>query len=202
MINFLQGFIVEKFPTKLVIDVNGVGYEVNITLPCYESLGSVGEKTTVITYLHVREDILQLFGFQSIAERELFLQLISAPGIGPKKAQVILSSVSVEHLQQYIIEEDLAALTSLSGVGRKTAQRLIFDLKDKVKPSPLLITDKVPFSEIELTTRERKIEEALTALISLGFTKNTAQVAIQKVLQQSQNELTLEELIKQTLRQM
>jgi len=200
MINFLQGKIVEKSPTKLIIDVNGVGYEVNITLSCYEILGSTGEKATVITYLHVREDILQLFGFKSSSERELFLQLISAPGIGPKKAQVILSSVSVEHLQKYIIDEDLAALTSLSGVGRKTAQRLILDLKDKIKPATLVRELLVP--GMELSARERVINEALTALISLGFAKNNAQIAIQKVIQQSEQELTLEELIKQALRLM
>jgi Holliday junction DNA helicase RuvA len=202
MINFLQGIIIEKSPTKLIIDVQGVGYEVNITLPCYERLGSIGEKATVITYLHVREDILQLFGFGSLAERELFLQLVSAPGIGPRKAQVILSSVSVEHLQKYIIEENLAALTSLSGVGRKTAQRLILDLRDKVKPlTP--IKDELPSIGIDVSQKEQKVDEALTALISLGFTKTNAQLAIQKVLlQQSEQELSLEELIKQALRQM
>lgn len=198
MINFLQGIIVEKYPTKLIMDVNGVGYEVNITLPCYENLGSIGEKTTIITYLHVREDSLQLFGFKSAAERELFLLLISAPGIGPKKAQVILSSVPVENLQKYILEEDLTALTSVSGIGKKTAQRLLLDLKDKVKPLAVTREKFLP-SGIELSEKERLIDEALTALISLGFTKNNAQIAIQKVVQQSEQELTLEELIKQVL---
>lgn len=201
MIHFLQGTIVEKSPTKLIIAVNGIGYEVNITLPCYESLGSVGDKATIVTYLHVREDVLQLFGFESSAERELFLQLITIPGIGPRKAQVILSSVSVEYLQKYIIEEDLAALTSLSGVGRKTAQRLILDLKDKVKPSTI-IKAKLPAPGIELPEKERILNEALTALLSLGFTKNNAQLAIQKAIRQSEQELSLEELIKQALRLM
>jgi len=199
MICFLQGVIVEKSPTKLMVEVNGVGYEVNITLPCYESLGSIGEKATVITYLHVREDILQLFGFKSTSERNLFLQLISAPGIGPKKAQVILSSVSVEHLQKYIIEEDLASLTSLSGVGKKTAQRLILDLKDKIKLLPG-ISDRLAVPGVELPEKERVFDEALTALVSLGFAKNNAQLAIQKILQQGKEELIVEDLIKQALR--
>jgi Holliday junction DNA helicase RuvA len=199
MINSLQGTIVEKNPTKLSIEVNGVGYEVNITLPCYECLGSVGDQAKVLTYLHVREDNLQLFGFESNEERELFLQLISTPGIGPKKAQVILSSVSVEYLQKYIIEEDLAAMTSLSGVGKKTAQRLILDLKDKVK-SPIIPQAKLPSSGLELPDKERILNEALTALVSLGFTKNNAQLALQKAKQQSEQELTLEGLIKQALR--
>jgi Holliday junction DNA helicase RuvA len=201
MIKFLQGIIVEKSPTKLTIEVGGVGYEVNITLPCYESLGSVGDKAKVVTYLYVREDNLQLFGFNSNDERELFLQLISTPGIGPKKAQVILSSVSVEYLQQYIVEEDIAALTSLSGVGRKTAQRLILDLKDKVKPSTALLS-KLPAIGLELSEKERILNEALTALVSLGFTRNSAQLALQNATQQSEQDLALEELIKQALRLM
>lgn len=201
MISFLQGIIVVKSPTKLVVDVNGVGYEVNITLPCYERLGSIGEQTTIITYLHVREDMIQLFGFESNSERYLFLQLISTPGIGPKKAQAILSSVSVENLQRYIIEEDLIALTSLSGVGRKTAQRLILDLKDKINLSTT-IRDKATTSKLDRLAHEVIIDEAMTALVSLGFAKNSAQLAIQKAIQQGGKELALEELIKQALRLM
>jgi len=199
MINFLQGVIAEKSPTKLVIEVNGIGFEVNITLHCYESLGAIGDPARVVTYLHVREDAMQLFGFQSGEERELFLQLISTPGIGPKKAQVILSSVSVKNLQQYIIEEDISALTSLSGVGRKTAQRMILDLKDKVAAVPLA-ADQLPAAAIERSEQRRKLDEALKALISLGFANNSARIAIQKVMQQAGQEITLEEIIKQALR--
>jgi len=174
---------------------------VNITLPCYEGLGSIGDQAAIVTYLHVREDILQLYGFSSKAERELFLQLISTPGIGPRKAQVILSSVSVEHLQKYIIEEDVVALTSLSGVGRKTAQRLILDLKDKVKSAPMA-EGKSPSPEADWSDRTRRVDEAISALISLGFTKNNAQLAIQKAIQQWGPEVSLEELLKQALRLM
>jgi len=200
MIYFLQGVIVEKSPTKVVVDVQGVGYEVNITLPCFENLGDVGQSAKVITYLHVREDILQLFGFKSLAERELFLQLISAPGIGPKKAQAILSSVTVELLQKYILEEDLTALTSLSGVGKKTAQRLILDLKDKVSMIPGS-GDTLPKVR-KISERDRLMDDALLALTSLGFNKNTAQGAIQKVMQQAENKPVLEDVIKQALRLM
>ncbi len=201
MISYLQGVIVEKTPTKLVIGVNGIGFEVNITLPCYEGLGSIGEQAEIVTYLHVREDILQLYGFSSKSERELFLQLISTPGIGPKKAQVILSSVSVEHLQKYIIEEDVVALSSLSGVGRKTAQRLVLDLKDKVKFIQT-VEGKKPSPEADWSDRTRRVDEAISALISLGFTKNNAQLAIQKAIQQRGPEVSLEELLKQALRLM
>ncbi len=198
MIYFLQGTIVEKSPTKVVMDVQGIGYEVNITLPCFESLAEIGETDRIITYLHVREDILQLFGFQSQAERELFLQLISAPGIGPKKAQAILSSVSVELLQKYIIEEDLTSLTSLSGVGKKTAQRLILDLKDKVSLIPE--TGEAQFPERKISARDRLMDDALLALTSLGFNKNAALKALEKVMQAADENTALEEIIKQALR--
>lgn len=198
MIYFLQGVIIEKNPTKVIMEVQGVGYEVNITLPCYENLPDAGNATKLITYLHVREDILQLFGFTSKAERELFLQLISAPGIGPKKAQAILSSVSVELLQKYIIEEDLPGLTSLSGVGKKTAQRLILDLKDKV--SMISDTGTSVFPERKITEQDRLKDDALLALTSLGFNKNSAQTAIEKVMQRADEKIALEEIIKQALR--
>lgn len=199
MISFLQGVILEKSPTKLLIDVNGIGYDVNITLPCYESLAAIGEKTAIITYLYVREDLLQLYGFKSAFEREIFLHLISTPGIGPRKAQVILSSVSAEHLQQFIVEENLDALTSLSGVGKKTAQRLILDLKDKLKPLPFSSEKPLP-SEFAASGVKRLMDEALGALVSLGFNKTNAQNAIQKVIQQVGKDLTVEELIKNALR--
>lgn len=199
MISFLQGVIVEKSPTKLLLDVNGIGYEVNITLPCYENLAAIGEKTAIITYLYVREDILQLYGFKSSFERDIFFQLISTPGIGPRKAQVILSSVSAEHLQQFIVTENVNALTSLSGVGRKTAQRLILDLKDKLIPLSATSGKPLP-SEIATSEVKKMMDESLAALISLGFSKINAQNAIQKVIQQSGKDITVEELIKNALR--
>jgi Holliday junction DNA helicase RuvA len=201
MISYLQGTLVHKSPTKLVVDVNGIAFEVNITLPCYESLEEIGKKIKVITYLHVREDVLQLYGFKTNSERELFLQLISAPGIGPKKAQVILSSVSAAQLQKYIVQENLSALTSLSGVGKKTAQRLILDLKDKVVNIREDV-DRLPGKSEELPSIDNLIDEAVAALTSLGFNKNNAQMIVLKVVQQSKNEFTLEELIKQALQKL
>lgn len=199
MISLLQGIIREKSPTKLLIDVNGIGYDVNITLPCYESLAEIGDRITILTYLYVREDALQLYGFKSAHEREMFFQLISTPGIGPRKAQVILSSVSAENLQQFILEDNLDALTSLSGVGKKTAQRLILDLKDKLKP--LSVTGEKAFPvAIAASAAKKLMDESLSALISLGFNKTSAQAAIQKAMQQSGAEITVEELIKNALR--
>ncbi|MDZ7264540.1 MAG: Holliday junction branch migration protein RuvA [candidate division KSB1 bacterium] len=198
MISYLRGYIAEKQPTRLILDVNGVGYELNITVPFYEKVGAIGDQVMVLTYLHVREDILQLYGFQSAFERELFLQLLTIPGIGPRKAQIILSSVSAENLQRFILEEDLGALTAISGVGKKTGQRLIVDLKDKLKPVPL-VSPSVPVSEMVPSTKVL-IEEASKALVSLGFSKNNATVAIQRIIEQQGASITLEELIKQALR--
>lgn len=198
MISFLKGNIAEKQPTKLILDVNGVGYEINITVPFYEKVGAIGEQVMVLTYLHVREDILQLYGFQSAVERELFLQLLTIPGIGPRKAQIILSSVSAENLQRYILEEDLSALTAISGVGKKTGQRLIVDLKDKLKPVAL-VSSVLPATGMATPTREL-IDEASKALVSLGFSKNSAAAAIQRIIEQRGESITLEELIKQALR--
>ncbi len=199
MIDYLEGVIVSKTPTKLVIAVNGVGYAVNITLSCYECLGVVGDRAKVLTYLHVREDVLQLYGFSSLEERELFLQLIATPGIGPRKAQAILSGVSVDHLQRYIIEENLEALTSLSGVGKKTAQRLILDLKDKIVPSTKIMQALRPSISGE-EEQLRKTDQAAAALLSLGFTKHQVQLAIQKAIADSPPDISLEDLIKRALR--
>ena len=198
MISYLKGILVHKSPTKLVIDVNGIAFEVNITLPCFESLGDIGQESKVITYLHVREDLLQLYGFKTNSERELFLHLISAPGIGPKKAQVILSSVAAAQLQRYILEENLTALTSLSGVGKKTAQRLILDLKDKVVSIGEDI-DQLPGQEEKSITIDNLIDEAVAALTSLGFNKNSAQTVVLKVVRQKNRDISLEELIKLSL---
>ncbi len=198
MINFLKGTLAEKQPTRVVVDVHGVGYEVQITLPCYKSLGNVGDEIKLLTHLHVREDQMQLFGFSSAEERELFLHLISIPGIGPKKAQAILSSVSVEVFQRYIAEDDLNGLTSLSGVGKKTAQRLLIDLKDRVAVPTTRPLAGGGFEAI--SDYDHLISEAEAALQSLGFSRNKARGAIEKILAEKGKEIDLEILIKEALR--
>jgi holliday junction DNA helicase RuvA len=197
MINYVKGVLVEKSPTNLIIEVNDIGYQIQVTLNCSQYIGEIGEKVTLLTYLHVKEDGLQLYGFTSIEERQLFEQLISSPGIGPKKAIVILSGSTVEDLQRYIIDEDVSALTSLSGVGKKTAQRLIVDLKEKlvttVRATQSLSRDK--------SDDKRKVtDEAILALLSLGYKPNVAEQAVQSVLSEKTTALSLEELIKEALK--
>lgn len=197
MISYLKGMIVEKNPTRLLLDVNGIGYDINITLNCSRQIGTIGNTITILTYLHVKDDNIQLYGFISKQEREVFLHLISTPGIGPKKALAILSGSTAEDLQRYIIEENLAALTSLSGVGKKTAQRLIIDLKEKIT-SISSVEQILPTSSIQ--QESKLIQEAIMALLSLGYKNNVARKAIQSVLSNGSEKITLEELIREALK--
>jgi Holliday junction DNA helicase RuvA len=132
LIAYLEGKLVEKNPTLLVLEVNGVGYSVNIPVSTYSNLGEVGQTVKVLTFQQVREDELKLFGFSTRPEKELFGLLISVNGVGPKVALSILSCIPVGEFQRSVLQEDLDALTSISGVGKKTAQRLIVELKEKL----------------------------------------------------------------------
>ena len=197
MISYLKGKLVDKTPTRLILDVNGVGYDIHITINCSKQIGVVNDEITILTYLYVREDILQLFGFISDEERQLFLHLISTPGIGPKKALAILSGTNVNDLQRYIIEENLAALTSLSGVGKRTAQRLIVDLKEKLTPT-YQAEQIIPSNLIQ--EKRNLIDEATLALISLGYNQISARKAILNIIDQEPDKINLEDLIKKALR--
>ena len=196
MISYLTGKIVKKAPTWLLIDVNNVGYQVQVSVNCSRSVGEAGDLKTVLTYLHVREDNLQLYGFISEEERELFLNLISTSGIGPKKALAILSGSSVQDLHRYILEEDLIGLTSLSGIGKRTAQRLILELKDKIKPS----AEPEPLAPPMVAEKRNLSREAVLALISLGYNQAAAQNAIKSILDKETSDINLEELITRALR--
>ena len=196
MIDFVTGKLVQKKPTTVVVEANGLGYSVNISIQTFEKLAAEGEQVKIITYLHVREDILQLYGFADENERNVFLGLISVSGIGPKQAQTILSGIQIKELVQAISESNEERLTSISGVGKKTAQRLIVELKEKFK-SMGLIGDSSESSEItiQLSSLER---EAVMALISLGYKKQTAEKALIKI-RSGEKILSVEELIKKVL---
>jgi len=197
MFSYLQGKLIEKNPTEVVIDVNGVGYTINISLATYEKLPEVNNSTKILTHLHVREDAMQLYGFATEAERELFKLLISVAGIGPKMAQGILSGIGVTELKDFIIQGNLGALMSISGVGKKIAERLVVELRDKIS--------KLEFgAEVAVASGDKQAEaraEALLALTSLGYNRVTAEKAIRTVLRETGSaELTVEELIKRALR--
>ncbi|MCD6167281.1 Holliday junction branch migration protein RuvA [candidate division KSB1 bacterium] len=193
MIGFLHGKIIEKNPTRLLLDVNGVGFEVHVSITTYQNLPEIGEFADVLTYLHVRDDTLKLFGFVEAEERELFLKLIGVSGVGPRVAQGILSGISVADFQQAILQENFDVLTAIPGVGRKMAQRLVMDLKEKMNTGITKTAAEKYGIKIDF------IEEAVLALVSLGYKRSAAQQAIDKVLRGQKNITTVEELIKKAL---
>ena len=197
MIASLNGTLKIKTPTEVLIDVQGVGYAVSIPLSTFEKLGNIGSTTTLLTHLHVREDALQLFGFATEEERFLFKLLISVSGIGPKIAQGILSGISAGELKEHIARENIAALTAIPGVGKKTAERLIIELRDKIGKLDLITSSTPTLSSQQEDVRQ----EALLALTSLGYNRQIAEKALRQVLNETNGtNLSLQELIKKALR--
>ena len=195
MISHLRGKLTQKSPTEIVIDVNGVGYVVSIPLSTFEKLGNTTDQVEILTYLHVREDAMQLYGFATEPERELFKLLISVSGIGPKMAQGILSGLNPADLREAILTGNIITLTSISGVGRKTAERIILELRTKLGKIDFIETAESPTS-VQLKARS----EALVALMSLGYTRTSAEQALRTVISTSiRKDLPVEELIKQAL---
>ena len=197
MIASLTGILRSKSPTDAVLDVNGVGYSLSISLSTYSSLGAIGSSAHLLTHLHVREDLLQLFGFSSEGERQLFKMLISITGIGPKTAQGILSGMSAADLQNYIASGNIQALTAVPGVGRRTAERLVMELRDRIGK-----TDKMQDSTAAPGDKNADIRnEALLALTSLGYNRLAAEKAIRMALKDAgDDKLSVEELIKKALK--
>jgi Holliday junction DNA helicase RuvA len=194
MISFLRGRLVQKDPTHVVIDVNGVGYHLNISLQTFSTIKEQ-ENTLLYTHLSIREDAHVLYGFSSEAERKLFQQLISVNGVGPSTAIVMLSYLSSEELKSAIVHEDAATLQRIKGIGGKTAQRVIIELKDKLRKD--VSEEVVGFPGIQHNTLRT---EALSALITLGITKSAAEKSVDTVLKKSGNTITLEDLVKQALK--
>ncbi len=194
MIAKISGSLLEKLPTRVLIEVGGVGYEIHIPLSTFDKLGAIGEKTSLFTHLHVREDALQLFGFATATEKQLFQYLLSVSGIGPKVAQSILSGCSVETFCRYIAQNEIAALTTIPGIGKKTAERLVLELRDRLArwlPDETAVTAKSKTTAIQ--------EETIMALVSLGYNRTAAEKAVEQVTREA-GELPVEELIKRALR--
>lgn len=196
MYDYLSGKLIKKLPTEAVVDVNGVGYACKISLSTSQQLPQEGEPVTLKTYLHVREDILQLYGFASDQEREIFKALIAVSGVGPKLAQTILSGLSARKLIAAIQMRDESILNSISGVGKKTAQRLIVELTDKLKGAEM----PVELAGEEAVVNFNALEsEAIMALISLGYHRQKAEKAVLKARTAENKIVTAEELIKKAL---
>ncbi|MFN5628315.1 MAG: Holliday junction branch migration protein RuvA [Bacteroidota bacterium] len=195
MIAFLNGKIAEKTPTYLVIECSGVGYQVNISLFTFGQLPGT-ENIKILTHLIVKEDAHVLYGFINELEKNLFIKLISVNGVGPNTARMILSSLNPEELQNAILSANLLVLKSIKGIGEKTAQRIILDLKDKVGKS-----DSPQASILSVVAHNKEREEALQALVTLGFAKNLAEKALDKASKSSsEGFLSVEQLIRESLK--
>ncbi|MDB3901455.1 Holliday junction branch migration protein RuvA [Flavobacteriaceae bacterium] len=190
MITQIKGRLVEKSPTELVIDCNGLGYLVNISLNTF-SLLSDSENISLFTHLQVKEDSHTLFGFYEKTERNLFRKLISVSGIGASTARTMLSSLNPEEIQRAILSEDVSTIQSVKGIGLKTAQRVIIELKDKVS----LINEGSGFS-VDFTNSKR--EESLSALEVLGYSRKQTTKVVDKLISEV-SEISVEEIIKNAL---
>ena len=194
MITQLQGKLVEKNPTHVVIDCHGVGYFVNISLNTYSALPE-GEVIKLYTYLQIKEDAHTLYGFLTKAEREVFVLLLSVSGVGASTARTMLSSLTAAHVRSAIINGDVATIQAVKGIGAKTAQRVVLDLKDKM----LKLQD---FEEISINTLNTNKEEALAALEVLGFVRKQAEKVVDSIIKSNSEELSVEEIIKQALKRL
>jgi Holliday junction DNA helicase RuvA len=195
MIAYIQGYLDYKSPAYVIIEANGIGYQINISLNTYENIKDLNE-ARLYTHLQIKEDAHSLYGFADPKEKEMFLLLISISGVGAATGINILSSISIKDIHRAILHEDIVSLNSVKGIGAKTAKRIILELKDKMVK---LDVDDSP----ELIPSEDNIvkDEALQALITLGFTKGSAEKAIEKIIKQNAGkEIAVEEIIRLALK--
>ncbi len=179
MITFLEGLLVEALPTQVVVSVHGVGYEVLIPLSSYDRLPAPGREVRLLTHLLVREDAHVLYGFATPAERDLFrLLLTRVTGIGPKLALAVLSGMSVERFKNAVVESDLAAISKISGVGKKSAERIVLELKDKLGVAAAWEASSAVHAP---TPGQRAATDAVLALIALGYRQVEAAKAVREI---------------------
>lgn len=203
MISCLKGELFQKSQEKATLLVNGVGYEVFLSSASVEKLPQLGEEVFLYTYTHVREDALHLFGFADTDEKQMFLLLINVSGVGPKLALAILSGIRPADLASAIATKDIARLTGLSGVGKKTAERLCLDLKDKVGVIAGT-AEEVPDFGAASQVEGGKEKDVISALVNLGYPQSRAHIALaamkRRFSPESLAEMPLQELIRETLR--
>ena len=191
MYYYIKGTLVQKSDNYIVVDANGVGYMIYTSLNSMQNTGEIGKKITIYTYLHVREDVMDLFGFTTIEEKNMFMHLISVSGVGPKAALSILSVTTPAKFALAVITNDVKTITKASGVGPKMAQRVILELKDKMKTDELEIDLEDESDDILSDNRS----EAISALVVLGYSLNDAQKAVKGI----DGTLSVEEIIKKAL---
>ncbi len=206
MIAHLQGIIVEKTPPNIVLDVNGLGYEIQLPMTSFYQLPEVNEKAILFIHFVVREDAHLLFGFIDRIERNLFRILIKANGVGPKLACTILSGMSAQQFVLAVMQEDITALVKMPGVGKKTAERLVVELKDKLSELETMPSMDMPVSQAIASGTDSPIvpvasakDEAISALLALGYKKAQAEKAVSKL---NTEDLSSEQLIREALKSM
>ena len=197
MIAHLTGILFSKSPQSVVVDTAGVGYHIYIPLSTFYQLPDEMEKVSLHVYTHVREDMLQLFGFQTEAEKEIFLLLISVSGIGPKLSLNILSGIGIEELLSAIMNADSERISAIPGVGKKTSQRITLELKEKVYDI-FEGMELRPREEVQIRNKEI-FDDALSALTNLGYPSRSAKSIIENILR-SDNDVNLDTLLKEALR--
>jgi len=198
MISFLQGKLIEALPTQVTVEVHGVGYEALIPLSSYDKLPAPGSEVRLLTHLSVREDAHTLYGFMTATERELFRLLINTvSGIGPKIALNILSGVNPTAFRGAVANGDIKALSQISGVGKKTAERIVVELKDKIGPAGAW---EASSAQRALSPEDQKVNDATLALMALGFKQMEAHETVRATLTALGPKATVEELVRASLR--
>lgn len=195
MIAYIDGKLAFKDPTYVIVETHGIGYLIKISLNTFSSIKEI-EHCKLHTYLHIKEDAHTLFGFYDHTEKQTFLELISISGVGPGTALMVLSSLNAMELQQAIISEDIKTIQGVKGIGLKTAQRIVLELKDKFKKNQGNSDSKILVSSSYNTIKN----EALSALVTLGIPKATAEKNLELILKREKGELSLEQLIKFALK--
>lgn len=195
MYDYIKGEIVEISPTEVILECNGIGYSIMISLQTYDALKERDEAKVYI-YHHIREDEEQFYGFATKNERELFKLLISVSGVGVGSARMMLSSLTDEEIRNAILSEDVRTIKSIKGIGMKTAQRLILDLKDKIVKGA-----GVEAAEITVPTKNHNIDEATTALLNLGFSKFNINKILPEILKESPD-ASIETIIREGLKRL
>ena len=199
MITFLDGKLVSALPTQATVDVSGIGYEVFIPLSSYDKLPAAGQSVRILTHLHVREDAHVLYGFMSAAERDLFRLLVNhVSGIGPKLALAVLSGMSVSNFKSAVVNSDVTALAKISGLGKKTAERIVLELKDKLGVAAAWEAASAAHAP---TPEEEEANEAVLALIALGYKQIDAHKSVRE-MQQKGEAKSAQDLVKLALKRM
>ena len=199
MITFLDGKLVTALPTQAVVDVGGVGYEVLIPLSSYDKLPPTGQNVRILTHLHVREDAQILYGFMAAAERDLFRLLVNhVSGIGPKLALAVLSGMSVNNFKTAVVNSDIGLLSKISGLGKKTAERIVLELKDKLGVAAAWEAASAMHAP---TPEQEQANEAVLALIALGYKQIDAHKTVRELQEKGEGKAA-EELVKLALKRM